>query len=302
MIVKRLLLVPVTMGVVVSVVFGLLHAVPGDPVAALVGERASPTDYAAVAHTLGLDRPLGVQYVSYVRGVLTGDWGVSLVTGKPVLGMIGERLGATAQLGLSAMLVAVLVGLPVGILTGLMRGGALAALADAVVLGVVAVPSFVVGVLLMLVFAVGAGWFPVSGYESWRGLVLPAVTLGLGMGAVLARLLANSLREEMAADYVRQVVAKGAGRVRVVGRHALRNSWGPVLVIFCLQMGMVLTGTVLTEAVFGWPGVGTLLVEALQGRDYPVVQGCILLISLVYGVLGVAGDVGAALLDPRVES
>jgi ABC-type dipeptide/oligopeptide/nickel transport system permease component len=300
MIAKRLLLLPVMMAAVVSVVFGLLHAVPGDPVAALIGERASPTDRAALVAALGLDQPLAVQYATYVRGVLVGDWGVSLVAQRPVLEMISERMPATVALGGAAMLVAVLLGLPVGVLSGtLVRRGA--AWADAVILAVVAVPSFVIGPLLMLVFAVWLGWVPVSGSENWRSLLLPALTLGLGMGAVLARLLAASVRDELHADYVRQALAKGAAPARALLRHALRNSWAPVVVIFCLQLGMVLTGTVLTEAVFGWPGVGSLLVEALQGRDYPVVQGCILLIALVYGVLGVVGDSVAALLDKRMR-
>lgn len=289
-----------TMLAVVTVVFLLIHAVPGDPVAAILGDRAAPDDVAAMRAALGLDRPLPEQFVHYLRGVAAGDWGYSLVSGRPVLELIGERMPATGLLAAAALAVALAVGMLAGPWLARRRGVA-REVADGAVLALVAVPSFVIGPLLMLVFAVGLGWLPVSGADSLWGLVLPAVTLGLGMGAVLARLLASSLGEVAGRPFVVTAVAKGAARGRVFWRHLWRNALIPAVQIFFLQMGMVLTGAVLTEAVFGWPGVGNLLVEALQGRDYPLLQGCLLMIALVYGVMTLLADVVSAVLDPRVR-
>jgi peptide/nickel transport system permease protein len=281
---------------VVMVVFALLRVVPGDPVAMLLGDWATPTDADALRHALGLDAPWPAALADYLCNLVRGDWGNSLLSGKPVLGLLAERLPATGVLGLAAMLVALLVGLPAGIALGLDRNR----LAEMLVVAVIATPTFVIGPLLILVGSVWLGWFPVSGRGGVESIVLPALTLGLGMGAVLARLLAATLREESAKAYGLTVAAKGGG-TRTLLHHWLRNALGPVVLVFCLQLGMVLTGTVLTEAVFGWPGVGSLLVESLNSRDYPVVQGCLILISVGYGLAVLLADVLQALLDPRLR-
>lgn len=294
--VRLIEMVPVALLVVVAV-FLLIHAVPGDPVEALLGERASVADREALRVALGLHLPLGEQLVNFMGGLVRGDWGTSLVSQKPVLELMVARLPATGILALGAMGVAV-VG---GVLLGIWGAGRWQRSLDYMTLVMAVVPSFVVGPLLVLVFAVGMGWFPVSGMSGWASAVLPSVTLGLGMAAVLARMLAESLQHELGADYMRTLKAKGGNEGRGLWRHALPNALLPAVQIFFLQLGMVLTGAVLTEAVFGWPGIGNLLVEALHQRDYPVIQGCLLMISLVYMVCVLVADVVSGWLDPRVR-
>ena len=288
-----------TLFLVVGLVFMLIHLVPGDPVVALLGDRASPADYMALREALGLNQPLWWQFVSFVGGVFKGDWGVSLISQRPVLGMIWERLPATGVLAAGAMGFALVAG---GIGGCAMAFGrkTLRTSVDYISLAAMASPSFVVGPLLIVGVAVGLGLLPVSGMQGAASMVLPSVTLGLGLSAVVARMLAESLLEERHKDYVRTVVAKG-GEMRRVRWHVVRNALLPTVQIVFLQLGMVLTGAVLTEAVFGWPGLGNLLVEALHQRDYPVIQGCLLLISLVYMVCVLLADVVSALLDPRVR-
>lgn len=294
---RRLLGMVPTLVLVLSVVFLLIHMVPGDPVAALLGDRASVADMAALRHALGLDLPILTQYWRFMAGVAKGDWGVSMVSNKAVLTLVGERLGATAVLAAAAMAFAVAAGGVLGVwrvVAGRRAGQGL----DLLTLAMMATPSFVIGPLLIVAVSVGLGLLPVSGNASWDALVLPAVTLGCGLGAVLARMLAASLNGEVLRDYVRTVLAKG-GTPALGMKHALRNALLPVIQLFFLQLGMVLTGAVLTEAVFGWPGLGNLLVEALHARDYPVIQGCLLLISLVYMLCVLLADLVSAIADPR---
>ena len=288
-----------TLFLVVGMVFMLIHLVPGDPVVALLGDRASPADYMALREALGLNQPLWWQFMSFVSGVFRGDWGTSLISQRPVLGMIWERLPATGVLAAGAMGFALVVGGAAGCVMAFGRKSVRTAV-DCVSLAAMASPSFVVGPLLIVTVAVGFGVLPVSGMQGVASMVLPSVTLGLGLATVVARMLAESLREERHKDYVRTVVAKGGdvGRVRW---HVVRNALLPTVQIVFLQLGMVLTGAVLTEAVFGWPGLGNLLVEALHQRDYPVIQGCLLFISLVYMVCVLLADMVSALLDPRVR-
>ncbi|TKW61294.1 MAG: ABC transporter permease [Blastochloris viridis] len=288
-----------TLFLVVGLVFMLIHLVPGDPVVALLGDRASPADYMALREALGLNQPLWWQFVSFVGGVFKGDWGVSLISQKPVLGMIWERLPATGVLAAGAMGFALVVGGIAGCAMAFGRKTVRTSV-DYISLAAMASPSFVVGPLLIVGVAVGLGILPVSGMQGAASMVLPSVTLGLGLSAVVARMLAESLLEERHKDYVRTVVAKG-GEMRRVRWHVVRNALLPTVQIVFLQLGMVLTGAVLTEAVFGWPGLGNLLVEALHQRDYPVIQGCLLLISLVYMLCVLLADVVSALLDPRVR-
>ncbi|MFZ2587152.1 MAG: ABC transporter permease [Alphaproteobacteria bacterium] len=289
-----------TLLLVMTLIFLLIHLVPGDPVEALLGEQASVVDREALRTALGLDLPLHTQFVNFMGGLATGDWGTSLVRNKPVLGLMAERAMPTVVLALAAMAVATVVGGVGGIATALAKPAA-KGWWEKGLLAVLATPTFCLGPLLMLVLAVGLGWLPVSGFDGPRSLVLPALTLGLGLGTHLARLLAASLSDELEAEYLRTARAKGASGARRLFHHALRNALVPVVIIFCLQLGMVLTGTVLTEAVFGWPGLGSLLVEALHGRDYPLVQGLLLLISLTYMAALVLGDWLAGRLDGRLR-
>ncbi len=298
-IVQRLAGMIPTLFLVVGLVFMLIHLVPGDPVVALLGDRASPADYMALREALGLNQPLWWQFIGFVSGVLRGDWGVSLISQRPVLGMIWERLPATGMLAAGAMGFALVVGGIGGCLMAFGRKSVRTSV-DYISLAAMASPSFVVGPLLIVGVAVGLGILPVSGMQGAASMILPSITLGLGLAAVVTRMLAESLIEERHKDYVRTVVAKG-GDVSRVRWHVVRNALLPTVQIAFLQLGMVLTGAVLTEAVFGWPGLGNLLVEALHQRDYPVIQGCLLLISLVYMLCVLLADVVSALLDPRVR-
>ncbi|PZP38739.1 MAG: glutathione ABC transporter permease GsiC [Pseudomonas fluorescens] len=288
-----------TLVLVVGLVFMLIHLVPGDPVASLLGDRASPADYAALREALGLNQPLWHQFINFITGLPRGDWGTSMVSNKPVLSIIIERLPATGLLAAAAMAVALVFGGALG-LVGASRRRWLRAGVDNLTLALMATPSFVVGPLLIAAFAVGLGIFPVSGMSGWQSAILPAFTLGFGLSAVVARMLTASLLEEEGKDYTRTVIAKGGTPLRALW-HATRNALLPTVQIVFLQLGMVLTGAVLTEAVFGWPGLGNLLVEALHQRDYPVIQGCLLLISLVYMLCVLLADATSAALDPRVR-
>lgn len=300
LIVRRVLGMLPTLILVVALVFMLIHLVPGDPVEALLGDRASPADREALRVALGLNLPLHVQFTHFIYGLPRGDWGVSMVSGKPVLETLLGRLPATGWLALWAMVVVAVWGTFLGILGAIGRPWLRESL-DQATLAMVAVPSFVVGPLLIVGVSVKLGWLPVSGAGSWDSVVLPAITLGLGMSAVLARMLTASLKEQTHADYMRTAMAKGMPFGEALFRHALRNALLPTVQVVFLQVGMLLTGAVLTEAIFGWPGLGNLLVDALHQRDYPVMQGCLLLISLVYMLALLFADMVSALLDPRVR-
>lgn len=286
---------------VVTVVFLLLHLVPGDPVEVMLGESARPAERAALREALGLDRPLGVQWLDYVSRLARLDLGASLHSRRPVAALIKEHLPATLGLAAAAIAVALAVALPLGILAALKRGSLWDRAAMAVALAGVAVPNFWMGPLLILAFAVGLGWFPVSGIEGWRALVLPALTLGSALAAMLARMLRAALLEVLHEDYVRAARARGLTERRVILHHALPNAGLPVITVLGLQLGALLAGAVITETVFSWPGVGTLLVEAIHRRDYPVVQGCVLLVSVAYVAVNALTDLACAALDPRVR-
>lgn len=297
---RFLTLVPTVFGVV-TLVFAFLHLVPGDPVDVMLGETARPADKAALRTELGLDRPVWDQYVSYLGGLAQGDLGRSFAHRKPVSEVIAGRLPATAQLAGGALVVALAVAFPLGVLaatrrdTVFDRGSLVASLVG------VSMPNFWLGPLLILAFSVHLRWFPVSGRESWTSVVLPAVTLGTALAAVLSRMLRSSLLEVLGSDYLRAARARGVGEGRVVWVHALRNACLPVITILGLQLGSLLSGAVVTEAVFAWPGIGTLLLQALQGRDYPLAQGCVLVISLGYVGANLIADLLYRLADPRVR-
>ncbi|MBS1818937.1 MAG: ABC transporter permease [Acidobacteria bacterium] len=298
---RRLLLtIPVLIGVA-TLVFSLIHLVPGDPVQAMLGESASPQDVAQLRAKLGLDRPLLQQYASFAAGVLHGDLGTSLRTNQPVTGVILERMPATLELAVAAMLVAMLIAIPLGIIAAVRKGTAIDHGATTLALVGISMPTFWLGPLLAIVFSVWLGWFPVSGRGTFANLVLPAVTLGAPLSAMLARMTRASVLEELRELYVTAARARGVSEARAVLAHAFRNSLIPIVTVIGLQFGSVLTGAVITETIFAWPGVGRLLVQSISARDYPAVQGCILLIAVTYVSMNLLIDVLYGVLDPRIR-
>ena len=299
--IRRLLLtIPVLLGVA-TLVFSLIHFIPGDPAQAMLGEGAAPEDVAQLRERLGLDRPLVVQYGSFLRGLVRGDLGVSLRNDQPVLQQIVERMPATAELAFASMAVAVLFALPLGIIAAVWRGTAIDYTAMTLSLVGISVPNFWLGPLLAIVFAVELGWLPVGGRGTLAHLVLPAVTLGAALSAILARMTRASLLEELREPYVLAARAKGVSRTRAVLHHALRNSLIPIVTILGLQFGVVLTGAVITETIFAWPGIGRLLIQSISFRDYPTVQGCVLLIAVTYVGVNLITDLTYGFLDPRIR-
>jgi ABC-type dipeptide/oligopeptide/nickel transport system permease component len=292
--------IPVFVGVA-TLVFSLIHLIPGDPVQAMLGESAAPRDVAMVRERLGLDRPLGEQYLAFMGGALVGDLGRSLRTDEPVLGEIAARFPATLELALAAMAVAIALALPLGIVSAVKAGTWIDHTAGAFALIGISMPGFWLGPLLALAFSVSLGWLPVSGRGTAAHLVLPAVTLGTPLAAVLARTTRASLIEELRQVYVLAARARGFSSARIVLRHAFRNSLIPVVTVLGLQFGVVLTGAVVTETIFAWPGVGRLLIQSIAARDYPAVQGCILFIAVIYVSVNLAVDLIYGALDPRIR-
>jgi ABC-type dipeptide/oligopeptide/nickel transport system permease component len=299
--IRRLLLtMPVLVGVS-TLVFSLIHLVPGDPVQTMLGDSAAPADVAAMRERLGLNRPLLVQYGAFMKGAVTGDLGESLRTSRPVLTEITDRLPATAELAFASMAVAACVALPLGIVAAANAGTAIDSAATTLSLAGISMPNFWLGPLAAIVFAVYLGWFPVSGRGTPAHLVLPALTLGAPLAAVLTRMTRASVREELGELYVVAAVARGVSRTRAVLAHAFRNSLIPIVTVMGLQFGVVLTGAVVTETIFAWPGIGRLLIQSITARDYPMVQGCILFIAVVYVSMNLLVDIVYGLLDPRIR-
>jgi ABC-type dipeptide/oligopeptide/nickel transport system permease component len=298
---RRLVLtVPVLLGVA-TLVFALIHLVPGDPAQSMLGESASPKDIEVLRKSLGLDQPLVAQYRAFLGGVARGRLGTSFRFGTPVTEEIRKRLPDTALLAVSAMVVAIVVAIPLGIVAAVFRGRFLDHAAMTLALAGISMPSFWLGPLLAILFAVRLGWLPVSGSGSAAHLVLPAITLGTALAAILARMTRSSVIEELRELYVMAARARGLSQARAVLRHAFRNSLIPVVTIIGLQFGAVLTGTIITETIFGWPGVGRLLIQAINTRDYPLVQGCILFISVTYVAMNLITDLTYGFLDPRIR-
>jgi peptide/nickel transport system permease protein len=299
--VRRLLLtIPVLLGVA-TLVFALIHLVPGDPAQAMLGEGASQEEIQRLRTSLGLDRPLLAQYTGFLGGLVRGDLGTSFRYNTPVTQQITSRLGNTAKLALAAMTVAILFAVPLGIIAAVFRGRAPDHAAMTLALAGISMPNFWLGPLLAILFAVYLGWLPVSGTGSLAHLVLPAVTLGAALSAILARMTRASLLEELRELYVLAARARGLSGARAVLRHAFRNSLIPVVTIIGLQFGAVLTGTIITETIFAWPGLGRLLIQAINFRDYPLVQGCILFIAVTYVLMNLLTDLTYGFLDPRIR-
>jgi peptide/nickel transport system permease protein len=287
---------------VTLIVFLLAHIIPGDPIEVMLGEHAAAADRQALRESLGLHRPIASQLAHYYAALLHGDLGHSLYSKQAVSDLIAERLPATLQLSLAALAVALCLAIPAGLIAAIQRGQVLDRLVSGVSMFGLSVPNFVFGPLLMLVFAVWLGWLPVSGRDGLVSMVLPALTLGTALAAMLMRMLRSSLLEVLGEDYVRSAQARGLSPLRVLLRHALRNAWLPVLTLLGLQLGALLAGAVITETVFNWPGIGQLTVEAIQKRDYPLIQGCVLFISIVYVVVNLLTDILYLWADPRLRA
>ncbi|MGR8920323.1 MAG: ABC transporter permease [Gammaproteobacteria bacterium] len=283
-----------------TLVFLLLHLIPGDPVEVMLGEYASVGDRAALRAALGLDRPLPVQWAGFMHGLARLDLGVSLVSGRDVLGTVFAHFRMTLLLAVAALAVAAVSGLPLGIVAALERGTLVDRVSSLLAVLAMSVPNFVLGPMLILVFAIALGWLPVAGAGSPGALVLPAVTLGLSLAAMLARMTRAALLEVLDEPYVLAARARGLSQRAVILRHALPNAALPIVTTLGLQLGALLGGAVITEAVFAWPGVGQLLVESIQRRDYPMVQGCVLLIAFAYVIVNTLTDLLYLRIDPRI--
>jgi peptide/nickel transport system permease protein len=287
---------------VVSVVFLLIHFVPGDPVEQMLGEGARPADISALRHSYGLDQPLGTQYVHYWRGVLHGDLGRSIRLNDSVTHLVLARYPFTAELTAAALVLALLLAIPAGISAALHRGQTRDHVLSVVSLLGLSFPSFALGPILILLVSIKLGWLPVSGAGDLSHLVLPAVTMGSALAAILTRMVRTSMLEELGQDYIRTARAKGLPERTVVYKHALRNAMIPVLTLIGLQFGALLAGAIVTETIFSWPGIGRLTVSAISNRDYPLLQGCILAVGLTYVLVNLATDVLYMVVNPRIRS
>ncbi len=286
---------------VLTLVFLLIHIIPGDPVDVVLGESALPADREALRHTLGLDLPLYQQWWNYVQALARLDFGHSLFSGRPIVDILLERIPATLYLSLAALVVAITLAFPLGLLAAVRQHTVLDYGAMGFALGGISIPNFWLGPMLVLVGSLWLGWFPVSGQEGWNSVILPALTLGTAMAAILARMIRSSVLEILGEDFLRTAQAKGLSPSRALLRHALPNALLPVLTLLGLQLGGLLSGAIITETVFAWPGVGLLIIEAIQQRDYPIVQAAVLCISVTYILVNVLTDICYAWLDPRIQ-
>ncbi len=297
---RVLLLIPVLWGVT-TIVFIVTQVLPGDPVDLMLGETARPAQREQLRKTLGLDRPLGVQYAEYMGGLLKGDLGTSLHQRRAVSAIIFERTHASAELTFASMAVALLISLPLGIAAARRQGTGIDLAAGFFAVAGASIPVFWLGPLLIIVFSIGLGWLPVSGREGVLSLILPAVTLGAALSPILMRMARSSLLEVLPQDYISTARAKGISERRVLWLHALKNACLPLITILSLQLGALLSGAIITETVFAWPGVGRLVIQAIASRDYPLVQGCVLFIAAIYVSANFLADIAYAWLDPRVR-
>ncbi|CAG0960403.1 Glutathione transport system permease protein GsiC [Gammaproteobacteria bacterium] len=293
-------IIPTVFGVLL-LTFLLVHLVPGDPVEVMLGESASGADRQALRAELGLDRPLPVQFGEYLMRLARGDFGVSLHGRTPIAELLKARFPATVRLALLALVMAITVGVPLGVVAALRLRQWPDRWASLTALTLSAMPHFWLGPLLMLVFSLWLGWLPVSGMEAPGAIVLPALTLACGLTAILTRMTRASLLEVLNEDFVRTARAKGLPEKVVVLRHALRAALLPVITIVGLQLGSLLAGAVITETVFGWDGIGRLLVESIEKRDYPVTQACVLVVALTYVLVNLLTDLLYRRVDPRIR-
>ncbi len=300
-IIRRLLLLGFVLFGVVTLVFFLIHMIPGDPVDIMLGDYAMPGDKKELSSALGLDQPLHIQYKDYVTGVFTGDLGTSIHSRRKVLDEILERIPASAELMVGAMTIAFLIAFPFGILSALKPYGFLDGASMLTSFIGVSMPNFWLGPLLIILFSIKLDWLPVNERGGLEHLILPSITLGTSMAAMLSRMIRSSLLEVLGEDYVQNARAKGLKERQVILKHALRNAMIPVITIIGLQIGVLLSGAIITEAIFDWPGMGSLLLDGIYNRNYPVVQGCILVIASIYVIVNLITDIAYAWVDPRVR-
>jgi ABC-type dipeptide/oligopeptide/nickel transport system permease component len=305
-ILRRVLLTLPVLWLVVSVVFLLIHLVPGDPIVQMLGDGATQADISALRHAYGLDAPLTTQYMHYWHGVVHADLGRSLRLNDSVLHLLLQRYPYTLALTLAALVIGIALAVPAGVASALHRSGWQDKTLGAVSLVGLSFPNFALGPILILLFSIKLGWLPVSGagtgWDFFSHLVLPALTMGLGLAAILTRMVRTSMLEELGQDYIRTARAKGLSERRVVYRHALRNALIPVLTVVGLQFGSLLAGAIVTETIFSWPGIGRLTLSAISNRDYALVQGCILAVGLTYVAVNLLTDLAYTLANPRMRA
>lgn len=300
-IVRRILVsIPVALGVS-TICFMLIHFVPGDPIDIMLGEQASTIEKQALRSQMGLDLPMGEQYVNFLVGLATMDLGRSLQSGRPVFEEIAERVPATVELTLGAMTLAILIGIPLGIIAAIRQYSSTDNVVMVFGLLGMSMPGFWLGPMLILIFAIQLDWFPVSERGGIEHLVLPAFSLALALSAIIMRMTRTSMLEVIREDYIRTAKSKGLNKIKIYFKHALRNALMPVITIVGLQFGALLTGTVITETIFDWPGIGTLFFSAIQERNYPLVQACILVVSLTYVFVNLVVDIAYAAVNPQVR-
>jgi len=297
---RLLLLIPVLWGVA-TLVFLLLHFIPGDPVDLMLGDSALGTDRETLRDQLGLNDPLIVQYLRYFGDLLQGDWGTSLFSKKPVFEEIMERVPATMELMFGAMVVTILVAMPLGLIAAVNKGTWIDQGAMIFSLLGVSIPNFWLGPMLILLFSIHFDLLPVNERGGLEHLILPALTLGTSLASILARITRSSVVETLQAEYIRTARSKGISELRILFRHALRNALIPIVTVIGLQVGVLLSGAIITEAIFDWPGLGNLLISAINSRNYPLVQGCVLFIAGSYVIVNLVIDLLYAYLDPRIR-
>jgi ABC-type dipeptide/oligopeptide/nickel transport system permease component len=297
---RFLLTVPVLLGIV-TLVFSLIHLVPGDPVQIMLGEGAQSNDVELLRHKLGLDRPILEQYSTYLKSLIRGELGISFRFGEPVGQIIATRYPATMELAVLSLIVGLIIALPLGILAATGPGKWLDRVITTVTLLGISLPNFALGPMVIILFSLMLGWLPVSGRAGASSYVLPAMTLGFSLSAILTRMVRASMIEELQEDYIKTARAKGLSESKVVLKHALKNGLIPVVTVLGLQFGTLLAGAIITESIFSWPGLGRLTVQAINSRDYPLVQGCILVIAFTYVLVNLLTDLTYGFLDPRIK-
>jgi ABC-type dipeptide/oligopeptide/nickel transport system permease component len=298
---RRLLYTIPAIWLILTMVFLLIHIVPGDPVQQMLGEDARAEDIGPLRHALGLDVPIWTQYERYLSGLVKGNWGESFHFSRPVFAIVLERFPATLELAIAALLVCLLIAIPAGVYSARKRGSTGDRATAVFTLLGLSVPNFALGPLLILLFSIEIGWLPVSGRGGWGHLVLPAATLGAALAAILTRMVRAAMIEELSSDYIRTARAKGLSERAVLFRHAFPNALVPIITVIGLQFGSLLAGTIVTETIFSWPGIGRLAVQAIATRDYPLLQGCILVIALSYVFVNLLTDLVYSWVDPRVR-
>ncbi len=286
---------------VTTLVFLLIHLVPGDPVEVILGETVHQGDAELLREKLGLNLPIFQQWLNFLTGMARLDLGQSLYTLQPVIHVIAEKIPATIFLAITSLTFAIFIAIPLGIIAAIRRGTGWDVIAMSFSVTGISIPNFWMGPILVLVFSIALGWLPVSGNQGIVSVILPAITLGTALAAILSRMVRSALLEVLQEDYIRAAQARGVSEKLIIIKHALPNAALPIITVLGFQMGSLLAGAVITETIFSWPGIGQLTIEAIQKRDYPVVQGCILLISLTYVMINLITDLVYTWVDPRIK-